>query len=332
MLGGTVFLGRHLVAAALARGDEVTIVHRGRHGTDLFPGVERIIADRDAPDGLDALAAAVGAGRSWDAVVDTCGYVPRQVRASAALLAPAVATYCFISSISVYADLSYAGVTETAPVGTLEDPDTEEVTAETYGPLKASCERFADLVIRPGLIVGPHDPSGRFAYWAVRLSEGGPVLAPDPPDQPVQIIDGRDLADLVLACVGTGYTGTLNATGAPVPFHAVMKAGNPDADVVWVEEHFLLSHDVTPWVGLPLWIPVAAGTPGFHQVDVSAAQRAGMRLRPLTETMTDTQEWARRHLDTALPPGAPLLSRAREAELLAAWAQATPSQMRRSRS
>ena len=185
ILGGTVFLGRHLVEAALARGHAVTLFNRGQHNPDLFPEVERLRGDRDGD--LQALE-----GRRWDAVVDTCGYVPRVVRASAEMLAPNVDHYTFISSISVYADTSKPGIDEQAPVGTLDDPTTEEVTGESYGPLKALCEQAAEaampgrvLNIRPGLIVGPHDPTDRFTYWVRRVAEGGEVLAPGNPHAPV---------------------------------------------------------------------------------------------------------------------------------------------------
>ncbi len=214
ILGGTLFAGRHLVEIALRRGIEVTIFHRGQTNPQLFPTVERLYGDRDG--GLTALE-----GRRWDAVIDTSGYLPRVVRASADLLSEAVDHYTFISTISVYADTSQQGITETAPVGVLEDPTTEERTGETYGPLKALCEQEAEaalpgrvLTVRPGLIVGPYDPSDRFTYWPYRVAQGGEVLAPESPALPVQIIDVRDLAAWILDMVSAGRTGVYNATGA----------------------------------------------------------------------------------------------------------------------
>ncbi len=213
ILGGTVFVGRHLVEAALARGHEVTLFNRGQHGPDLYPGVEKLRGDRDG--GLDALR-----GRRWDAAIDTCGYVPRIVRASATLLANAVDHYTFISSVSVYPEAHTRHLDEDSPVGALDDESVEDVTPETYGPLKALCEQAAEgamsgraLTIRPGLIVGPHDPTDRFTYWPRRVAQGGEVLAPGRPERPVQIIDARDLAAWTLQLVASGARGVYNATG-----------------------------------------------------------------------------------------------------------------------
>src|SRR5262245_38592594 len=189
ILGGTVFLGRYLVETALAHGHEVTLFNRGQHNPDLYPDVEKLHGDRDG--GLDILR-----GRRWDAVIDTCGYVPRVVRASAELLAGAVDHYTFISSISAYPSFKAIGNDERPPVGTLADPTVEEVTGESYGPLKALCEQAVEqalpgrtLNIRPGLIVGPYDPSDRFTYWPHRVAQGGEVLAPGRPERHVQVVD-----------------------------------------------------------------------------------------------------------------------------------------------
>ena len=195
VLGGTRFLGRHLVEAALREGDAVTIFHRGRTNPDLFAGqVERISGDRDGD--LDALASG-----EWDAVVDTCGYVPRVVAASAAALSSRCGHYTFVSSESVYGDVGEPGIDESAPVDELVDPATEVVDNETYGGLKALCEAAAEaampgrvLNLRPGLIVGPWDRLDRFAYWPRRIAAGGDVLVPGRPERAVQFIDGRDLA------------------------------------------------------------------------------------------------------------------------------------------
>ncbi|PYS75915.1 MAG: epimerase, partial [Acidobacteria bacterium] len=197
VLGGTKFLGRHLVASALARGDEVTLFNRGLHNTEIFPEVEKLRGERDG--GLDALR-----GRRWDAVVDTSGYVPRVVRASAELLADSVGLYVFVSSVSVYADFSQP-TDEGSPTATLEDESVEDLTGEAYGALKALCERAVEevmpgrvLAARAGLIVGPFDPTVRFSYWTERIARGGEVLAPAPPRRQVQFIDARDLSEWIL--------------------------------------------------------------------------------------------------------------------------------------
>src|SRR5262245_13833200 len=195
MIGGTWFLGRHIVDSAIARGHDVTLFNRGRHNADLFSDVEKLHGDRDGE--LDVLR-----GRTWEAVIDTCGYVPRVVRASAELLKEAVEHYTFTSSMSVYADTSSKGLDETTPVGTLEDETVEQVTGETYGPMKALCEKLIEEIyprrssfVRAGLIVGPYDYIDRFTYWVRRIARGGDVLAPGDPESPIQIIDARDLAD-----------------------------------------------------------------------------------------------------------------------------------------
>jgi 2'-hydroxyisoflavone reductase len=328
MLGGTVFLGRHLVDAALAAGHQVTLFNRGRHGAEIFPQVEKLRGDRDG--GLDALA-----GRRWDAVIDTCGYVPRLVRASAELLASSVEHYTFISSISVYRDLDQAPVDENSPVGILADPTVEEITGETYGPLKALCEQAAEaampgrlLHVRPGLIVGPHDPTDRFTYWPWRVVQGGNVLAPGRPERRVELIDGRDLAAWILRAVEARRTGVYNATG---PAHELTmgdllqicrQAAGGHATLTWVEEAFLLANGVAPWSELPLWLPESDN--GVMAVDCGRATAAGLEFRPLAETVQDTLAWLRADKAPAegdlsnieLHAG---MARAREAELLAAW-------------
>jgi 2'-hydroxyisoflavone reductase len=328
ILGGTVFLGRHLVEAALVAGHRVTLFNRGQHNPDLFPQVEKLRGDRDG--GLDALA-----GRRWDAVIDTCGYVPRLVRASAGLLAGNVDHYTFISSISVYRDLDQAPVDESSPVGVLADASVEEITGETYGPLKALCEQAAEaampgrvLHVRPGLIVGPHDPTDRFTYWPWRVAQGGDVLAPGRPERRVELIDGRDLAHWILRAVEARRTGVYNATG---PAHELTmgdllqtcrQATGGHATLTWVDEAFLLANGVAPWSELPLWLPEADN--GVMAVDCRRAIAAGLAFRPLAETVQDTLAW----LQVDKAPAEDGLSkielragmaRAREAELLAAW-------------
>ena len=324
ILGGTVFLGRHLVEAALARGHAVTLFNRGQHNPDLFPEVERLRGDRDGD--LQALE-----GRRWDAVVDTCGYVPRVVRASAEMLAPNVDHYTFISSISVYADTSKPGIDEQAPVGTLDDPTTEEVTGESYGPLKALCEQAAEatmpgrvLNIRPGLIVGPHDPTDRFTYWVRRVAEGGEVLAPGNPHAPVQVIDARDLAGWTIRMIEQRQTGVFNATGPAERLRMAdllttcKQVSRSDATFVWLDDAFLLEAGAGPWIEVPLWIPATDGqSDGLLDIDIAKARAAGLTFRDIADTVCDTLAWDRtRPADIERRAG---LAPERERALLQAW-------------
>jgi 2'-hydroxyisoflavone reductase len=321
VLGGTKFLGRAAVEAALARGDEVTLFNRGQTNPELFPEVETLRGDRDGD--LSALE-----GREWDAVIDPSGYVPRVVRASTELLRGSVGHYLFVSSASVYAEPYAPGFDEGAPIVELDDPESENVPAD-YGALKAACERVVSEVfpdaatnVRAGLIVGPHDPSGRFPYWPLRLSLGGPVLAPAPPDQLVQLVDVRDLAAWLVEACAQGVSGTFNATSEPVRLDTVLAACG-GGELVWVDEKFLLDQGVQPWMELPLWVPQEAAA--FLQMSIAAADLAGLRFRPLEETARDTLAWAREtgaELVTATTYGSAGLDPAREAELLAAWATA----------
>lgn len=295
IIGGTVFLGRHLVEAALARGHTVTLFNRGQHNPELFPTVEKLRGNRDGDLG-------VLAGRHWDAVIDTCGYIPRAVKDSATQLADQVDHYTFISTISVYPDYAQAGIDETAAVGTLTDPTVEEVTGETYGPLKALCEAAAEaampgrvLTIRPGLIVGPHDPTDRFTYWPVRVDKGGTVLAPGEPTQQVQVIDVRDLAEWTIRQVEAKQTGIYNATGPAQPLTmqqllAECKAvAANQAAFTWVSEAFLLEQQVGAFVEVPLWVP--AEMAGLEQINCQKAINAGLTFRPLATTIRDTLAW-----------------------------------------
>ncbi|MBA3718485.1 MAG: NAD-dependent epimerase/dehydratase family protein, partial [Actinobacteria bacterium] len=301
-------LGRALVEDALARGHEVTLFNRGQTNPELFPEAEKIHGDRDGD--LSALE-----GRSWDAVVDTCGYFPRIVLASAEALANSVGQYTFISTISVYADLSKP-VDESSPLGTIEDETVEEFGPEfeNYGALKALSERavqdvFGDraLIVRPGFIVGPHDPTDRFTYWPVRAARRGPMLAPGPPERPIQFIDVRDLAAWILRMVEEGRSGAFNATNEGVPLGDLLA----DADVVWASDDWLVEQGVTE-EELPLW-SADAGYKAIHEANVSAALAAGLTFRPAAETARDALDW--RGADAELATG---MSSEREAELLAA--------------
>jgi len=300
IIGGTIFLGRHLVPAALKRGHTVTLFNRGQHNPDLFPEVEKLHGDRKTEEGLAVLD-----DRRFDAVIDTCGYVPRVVRLSAERLAGRVKTYCFISSISVYANFRTPGIDESAPVGTLEDTTVEEVTGESYGPLKALCEHAVStlfpegaLNIRPGLIVGPDDPSDRFTYWPHRIARGGEVLAPDNPNRNTQIIDVRDLAGWTIHLLEQGTTGVYNATGPQQPlsygalFDTCRTVSGSDARFTWVDEAFLQQEGVQPWMELPLWVPTSdPDTLGFDAINITKAIAAGLTFRPIAETIQDTLTW-----------------------------------------
>lgn len=330
LLGGTRFLGRHLAEQALARGHRVTLLHRGRSGPGLFPQAEHRIADRDG----DLSALDTG---TWDAVIDTSAYVPRQVRAMAERLAGRVGQYQLVSSISVYAAFDTPGLDESAAVQTLDNPVSETVSGETYGGLKALCEAAARqgfgtrcLVSRPGLLVGPHDPTGRFTWWLQRLARGGEVLAPGDPAAPVQFIDARDAAAWMLLQAERGSTGTFNLTGPAeqLTLGELLEAARgllaPQARLQWLDEGFLLAQGVAPWTELPLWLPQAQW--GLDQVGIARALASGLTCRPLATTLADTAAWAAdaakaAAAGTAEGPPRPAvgLEAGREAALLAAW-------------
>ena len=322
LIGGTRFFGRHLAELALAAGHRVTLFHRGRTGADVLPRAERVLGDRDG--GLGVLA-----GRRFDAVVDLCGYVPRVVRASAEALRDACGRYLFVSSISVYADPVPTGAREDAPLATLADPATEVIDGTTYGGLKAACEVVTRevlgdraTIVRPGLIVGPHDPTDRFPYWPRRIARGGEVLAPGDPTLPVQFVDARDLAVFALRLVEGDVGGTYHAVGPECTLtmrdclEGIRAAIGSEARFTWVDEAFLLEREVAPWTGLPLWLPVADA--GFQACDSSAAMARGLAFRPLAETAYDTLSWDLARPETARADS-PALPQAREAELLREW-------------
>jgi 2'-hydroxyisoflavone reductase len=324
VLGGTKFLGRAVVEAALARGHEPTLFNRGRTNPDLFPEAGRLIGDRDGD--LSALE-----GGRWDAVVDPSGYVPRVAAASVDLLAGSVDHYVFVSSLSVYRAPYSPGYDEEAPLEELEDPAREEV-ARDYGALKAACERVVaerfpgrSAAVRAGLIVGPHDPTGRFTYWPVRLARGGEVLAPGRPERPWQFVDVHDLGEWLVRLAEERIAGAFNATG-PEPgvdagevLEACRRVTGAEARLTWVDEEFLLDHGVGEWMELPLWVSERGAAAALHQADVSRAVAAGLRFRPLEDTVRDTLVWAREEGDSALAPGQAGLDPDRERELLALW-------------
>jgi len=314
VLGGTRFLGRHAVEIALARGHDVTLFNRGSR-PDLFPEVEQLRGDRDG--GLDALR-----GRAFDAVLDPSGYVPRIVAQTIDALGD-VGHYTFVSTVSVYADLS-TPPTEASPVAELAEPTEEWQTA--YGELKADCEdvvraRFPDAFVpRPGLIVGPWDPTGRFTYWPKRLDESGRVLVPLPRDAAAQVIDVRDLAGWLVRAAEDGLGGTFNAVDRATTRETLVetcrRVAGTDAELVWVEPGFLADSGVEEWMELPLWLhdPKYAG---MDKIDPAAAFAAGLETRPLEETVRDTLEWVR---SGDAPADAPAgLDRAKEQRLLDEW-------------
>jgi len=298
IIGGTRFLGRALAEAALAAGHELTLFNRGQSNPGLFPDVEELHGDRDG--GLGVLA-----DQQWDAVIDTCGYVPRIVRASAEFLKDAADRYAFVSSISAYAGFATVGMDENAPLGTMEDETVEEITNETYGPLKVLCEKAVSEVmgeeralhIRAGLIVGPYDLSDRFTYWPYRLAKGGDVLAPGSPDAPVQIIDVRDLAEWIIRAVEAGLSGPYNATGPDYRLSmgqvldTCRTVSGSDANLIWVSDEFLQENEVGAYVEMPLWVPAGEEYAGFDTVNCQKAIGDGLVFRPLADTVRDTLAW-----------------------------------------
>jgi 2'-hydroxyisoflavone reductase len=287
VLGGTVFLGRHVVEAALAAGHRVTIFNRGRRIV-AWPGpVEALVGDRDGD--TSALR-----GRTFDAVIDCSGYRPAQIASVAASLGPQLPRWVFVSSISVVARF---------PPGEAHD-ETAPVTTEAtgYGGEKARSEEAllalapnGAAIVRPGLIVGPHDPTGRFAYWPWRVAQGGAVLAPGRPERPVQMIDAGDLAAWCIRLAEKRQAGTFNAVGELVPMRFVLETcrdvARSDARFVWRSDADLLAAGVAPWSGLPLWIPEDdADFGGMLLARNDRATAAGLRCRPLAHTVADVLE------------------------------------------
>ena len=310
VLGGTQFVGRAVVEAALARGHEVTLFNRGQTNGDLFPGVEKLRGDRSRD--LSALA-----GREWDVAIDVAAYVPRVVELAVQQLESQVARYVFVSSVSVYADQSVPQF-EDSRVEVLADP--EDASAETYGARKAACEAVVHsafgeraTIVRPGMIVGPHDATDRFSYWPKRIADGGRVLAPGSPDDPVQFIDVRDLGDFIIHLAETALGDVFNATGPTIPLSLVLDAcrsvTGADAELVWVPTADLLAAGLDPWMGVPMWI-AAPGWEAANRVPIDRALEAGLEFRPLEDTIRAAwKDRTEARLVTALP-------RERETELL----------------
>ncbi len=331
VLGGTRFLGRGVVQAALAAGDEVTTFSRGVSGAPPA-GAEVLHGDRTTAEGLAALA-----GRDWDAVVDTSGYVPVVVGAAARLLANHVGHYVFVSTFNVYPGMPVEPVTADSAVHECRpdagNPDGTFEVAQ-YGVFKAGSERAVDQFfagrsthVRAGLIIGPHDDSGRLPWWISRIGRGGEVLAPRRPDTPARFVDARDLGAWCVHCGREGIAGAFPASGPDgqttygALFEAARTATGSDATFTWVSDQFLVEHEVAGWTELPLWLP-AAQAPGMHDQDTSAALAAGLRCRPVEESVADTAAWMRGIDELPTRPrmlGPTGVDPDREKALLAAW-------------
>jgi 2'-hydroxyisoflavone reductase len=332
ILGGTGFIGPHIVNAAVERGHTVTLFNRGKTHADLFPNLEKLRGDRDGQ--LDALR-----GRQWDVVIDPSGYVPRIVKMSTELLAPNVKQYLFVSTISVYKQPGTPNMDESAPLETTPEPQSEEV-AKYYGALKALSEQAAEAampgrvtVVRPGLIIGPGDPTGRFTHWPARCAEGGEVLAPGDGSTPTQYIDARDLANWIVKLIEEGTVGTFNALGPEKQITmkevltACNAAGGNKAKLTWVDWKFLDQQDVGPWAEMPMWIPTEED-PGFGTMSNARAVAAGLVFRPIGDTAKDTLAWLA-NLPADMTPEQKKratssgISRDKEAKVLAAWHSAS---------
>jgi 2'-hydroxyisoflavone reductase len=329
ILGGTGFLGPATIEIAQAHGHQVTMFNRGKTRPELFPGVEKLHGDRDPKkgEGLKALEAG-----SWDAVIDNSGYYPRQVGASAALVAARTKQYIYISSISAYKEPNPENGNEEAALATLADPTVEDMGKEyqNYGGLKALCEQAAQkampgrtTIVRPGYIVGPDDPSGRFTYWPVRFDQGGEIAVPGATTDPVEIIDVRDLAAWLVHLVEQGTMGTFNACGPEKRLAwgdlvaDFQKAGNVSAKPVWIPAEFLAKQE---GIEFPIWAPFMGETKGFHTWRNDRAVKAGLRFRPALSTVKDTLAWFK--TQEKVEKGRTKLaapSAEQEAKLIAAW-------------
>ncbi|QWP76610.1 NAD-dependent epimerase/dehydratase family protein [Lysobacter sp. K5869] len=330
VLGGTGFLGPHFVEAARKRGHTLTLFNRGKTNPDKFSGedyrdIEQLHGDRKTD------MSALQGERTWDAVLDTSAYIPADVTRSAKLLAPKVKQYLLVSTISVYAK-NDVPADENSPVAVLADPTVDKVSNETYGGLKALCEKAAEAelpgrttVVRPGLIVGPGDNSDRFTYWPARADRGGEILAPGSAQDPTQFIDVRDLAAFLLTTLERGHVGTYNADAEPgaLTMGAVLresqKASGKKSTTTWASADFLEAQKVSAWGDMPAWVPARGENAGFGRTSVSKARAAGLTYRPLRETVRDTLAWWRKLPEERRAKPKAGLSAQREGEVLAAW-------------
>ncbi|MDY7227303.1 epimerase [Hyalangium rubrum] len=336
VLGGTGFLGPAFVTAAQARGHTLTLFNRGKTRPDWFPETEKLRGDRDPKkdEGLKALE-----GRKFDAVLDTSGYYPRMVQASAELLAPHVQQYIYISSISAYASDQTPREDESAPTAKLADPTVETMGTnyENFGGLKRLCEEAAEKAlpgrvanIRPGYIVGPLDGSDRFTYWPVRFDKGGQMLAPGTPEDPIQVIDVRDLAEWLVKVVEDNTTGIFNATGPEKPWNmggvlaTCKKVTGKDTKLTWVPAEFLAKHGESGDGSIPIWMPPTGKTAGAHLRSNAKAVKAGLKFRPTSVTVKDTLKYFKELPEERRNKPRAGLTPEREAELLALWAKEQP--------
>jgi len=312
VLGGTGLIGPPMVEYAIARGHEVTLFNRGKTNAELFPDLEKLKGDRN--DDLASLVAQVESGRRWDAVIDNTASIPRWVTESANLTKDAADWYLYTSSISAYADTSTPDADETAPVATMTAEEEEKILTpkdiatenyKFYGPLKARCEEearkaFGDdrtCVVRPGLIVGPGDYSDRFTYWPVRIYEGGEVMAPGNPTDPVQFIDCRDLGEWYIRLAEDGTTGTFNGVGPRSKMsiagmlYGIRATVDNDISFTWVPADFLEKYEVQPWMHMTVWVPPIGEYAGFSTSNIDRAIAAGLTFRPLSDTAVATVEY-----------------------------------------
>ncbi len=325
ILGGTGFIGPHQVRYALERGHEVTLFNRGRTNPHLFPEVERLRGDRD--NDLEALK-----GREWDAVIDNSARLPRWVRDSAGLLKYTAGQYLFISTLSVYQGYPEPGMDETAPVRELDDPTVEEVSGRTYGGLKVLCEREAEkafpgraTVVRPGLIVGPGDPTDRWTYWPVRIDRGGEVMAPGDPTFLVRYIDARDVSEWCIRLVEQKVPGVYNTVGPrshlsmAEMLYGIRAAVGNEISFTWVAADFLAERDVRAWSDMPAWLPPTESNRGYGSISRDRAIEKGLTFRPLAVTAAETLEWWKSLPDERRSNPRVGLPAEREKEVLAAW-------------
>ena len=326
ILGGTGFIGPHQVRYALDRGHTVTLFNRGRTNTHLFPGVERLVGDRNGQ--LDALA-----GRSWDVVIDNSRSNPEWVRLAADFLKDSVGLYFYVSSRSAYSDTSIVPMTADAPTYTYESAGvSRDSESLPYGLAKALSERTAQRIfvgrtniVRPGLIIGPGDDTDRFTYWPVRINRGGEVLAPGDPTDPVQIIDVRDFTEWMIRMAEDGTAGVFNGVGPRTPrpmaelLYGIRGITTAETTFTWVNLEFLTQMGIRPYSHMPGWRPPTPGAEGFARFDLTPEVEAGLTFRPLAVTARETLDF---HFSRSSERQADLrsgISAEREAEVLAAW-------------
>jgi len=299
ILGGSRFTGPHIVDFAQQRGHHVTLFNRGK--SEPWRPIDAPTLQGDRRDGdLSALAGDV----HWDVVIDMCGFIPREIGRVFDVLGDRFNHYLFVSSLAVYADFSHAGMAEDAPLAVLDDPTLEEVTPASYGPLKVACEELIlrrhaarSAILRAGLIVGPGDHTDRFTYWPARVDRCGTVLAPGTPDDPLQVIDARDLARWMIHLAETQTSGVFNAVASPSTMGALIDAclefGASDPTIEWVDADTLERLNLQPWADLPAWVPARGEYAGFAQRSNQRALAVGLKTTSLQDTVRDTLAWWR---------------------------------------